>query len=80
MIRGDNRPDIDRRLLEATLRQTSLHPSVSVALSLEVALLQAARDYIEIRVEDEPTLAGRQYYARLMVMDRGRESEEGGAK
>lgn len=41
-VRVGSGPELDRRLLEATLRQTSLHPAVSVALNLELALLYAA--------------------------------------
>ncbi len=36
--------DVDRRLLEATLRQTSLYPRVSHALNIELAVLYAAVD------------------------------------
>ncbi len=43
-VRSGVVPDIDRRLLEATLRQTSLYPRVSNALNIELALLYAAVD------------------------------------
>lgn len=40
-IRGSNGPDLDRRLLEATIRQSSLYPGVSLALNIELGLLYA---------------------------------------
>lgn len=42
-IRNGNAPDLDRRLLEGTLRRSALHPATSVELELELALLHAAR-------------------------------------
>ena len=43
-VRAGTVPDIDRRLLEATLRQTSLYPRVSCALNVELAVLYSAVD------------------------------------
>lgn len=42
-VRNGSASDLDRRLLEASLRQNALHPNVSVALDLELALLYASR-------------------------------------
>lgn len=42
-VRNGNVPDMDRRLLEATLRRSALHPDVSIPLEVEAAILYAAR-------------------------------------
>ena len=42
-VRHGAGPDVDTRLLEATLRRTAYHPGVSASLNLEIGLLYAAR-------------------------------------
>lgn len=54
LVRVGSAPDLDRRLLEATLRQSSLYPRVSLALNIELVVLyavtgdsEAARDAMQ---------------------------------
>lgn len=69
-IRGSNGPDLDRRLLEATIRQSSLYPGVSLALNIELGLLYAAaNDGPSARdIFQSVHLFGRPSACRLLVM------------
>jgi hypothetical protein len=49
-VRNGGAADVDRRLLEASIRQSSMYPRASVALTIELGLLNAARgDHDEAR-------------------------------